>query len=115
MKTPRNLLTGVVSALRPRQWVKNGLVIIAPIAAGKIGSAATLRHTAEAFLVFTLAASGLYLINDIRDRTADRLHPTKKFRAIASGVVPLPFALVLAIALLVGAIAISWSAGTAGH
>ena len=55
------------------------------------------------------------MINDIRDRTADRLHPTKKFRAIASGVVPLPFALVLAIALLVGAIAISWSAGTAGH
>lgn len=115
MQQPRNLLTGVVSALRPRQWIKNGLVIIAPAAAGQITSGATLRHTAEAFVVFTLAASGLYLINDLRDREADRLHPTKQFRAIASGVVPLPIALVLAVALLLGATTISWCAGASGH
>ena len=115
MQQPRNLLTGVVSALRPRQWIKNGLVIIAPAAAGQITSGATLRHTAEALVAFTLAASGLYLINDLRDREADRLHPTKKFRAIASGVVPLPIALVLAVVLLVGAMAISWFAVASGH
>ena len=115
MQQPRNLLTGVVSALRPRQWIKNCLVIIAPAAAGQITSGATLRHTAEAFVAFTLAASGLYLINDLRDREADLLHPTKKFRAIASGVVPLPIALVLAVGLLLGATAIAWCAGASGH
>jgi decaprenyl-phosphate phosphoribosyltransferase len=112
---PRNLLTGVVSALRPRQWVKNGLVVIAPVAAGQIAVAATLRHTLGAFIAFTLAASGLYVINDLRDRSADRLHPTKKFRAIASGVVPVPLALTLASLLLLGASAISWFAGASSH
>jgi len=115
VQQPRNLLTGVLSALRPRQWIKNGLVIIAPAAAGQITTGATLRHTAGAFLAFTLAASGLYLINDLRDRSADRLHPTKKFRAIASGVVPPPIALVLAVILLLGATATSWCAGASGH
>jgi decaprenyl-phosphate phosphoribosyltransferase len=115
VQQPRNLLTGVVSALRPRQWIKNGLVIIAPAAAGQITIGATLRHTAGAFLAFTLAASGLYLINDLRDRSADRLHPTKKFRAIASGVVPPPLAFVLAVVLLFGATATSWCAGASGH
>jgi len=112
---PRNLLTGVVSALRPRQWIKNGLVVIAPVAAGQIAVAATLRHTLGAFVAFTLAASGLYVINDLRDRSADRLHPTKKFRAIAAGVVPVPLALVLASLLLLGAMAISWFAGASSH
>jgi decaprenyl-phosphate phosphoribosyltransferase len=112
---PRNLLTGVVSAIRPRQWVKNGLVIIAPAAAGQMTSGATLRHTAGAFLAFSLAASGLYLINDVRDRFADRLHPTKKFRAIASGVLPVSLALVLAVLLLGGAMISSWFVGTSGR
>lgn len=115
MPQPRNLLTGVVSALRPRQWIKNGLVVIAPVAAGQIAVAATLRHTLGAFVAFTLAASGLYVINDLRDRSADRLHPTKKFRAIAAGVVPVPLALVLASLLLLGAMAISWFAGASSH
>lgn len=115
MPQPRNLLTGVVSALRPRQWIKNGLVVIAPVAAGQIAVAETLRHTLGAFVAFTLAASGLYVINDLRDRSADRLHPTKKFRAIAAGVVPVPLALLLASLLLLGAMAISWFAGASSH
>lgn len=115
MPQPRNLLTGVVSALRPRQWIKNGLVVIAPVAAGQIAVAETLRHTLGAFVAFTLAASGLYVINDLRDRSADRLHPTKKFRAIAAGVVPVPLALVLASLLLLGAMAISWFTGASSH
>ena len=115
MPQPRNLLTGVVSALRPRQWIKNGLVVIAPVAAGQIAIGTTLRHTVGAFMAFTLAASGLYLINDLQDRSADRLHPTKKFRAIASGVVPLPLALGLAVLLLLGALAVSWFAGASSH
>jgi len=112
---PKILVSGIFSALRPRQWVKNGLVLIAPAAAGQITVGSTIRHTLAAFAAFTLAASGLYLINDVRDRAADQLHPTKKFRAIAAGVVPLPVALTLAATLLVGASATSWYTGASGH
>ncbi|CAB4863191.1 unannotated protein [freshwater metagenome] len=115
MQHSRKLLAGLISALRPRQWVKNGLVIIAPAAAGQITNAATLRHTGGAFLAFSLAASGLYLINDAKDRVADRLHPTKKFRAIASGVLPLPLALVAAALLLLGAMTTAWFVGGSAH
>ncbi len=115
MTGPTHLASGVLSALRPRQWVKNGLVIIAPVAAGQIGVGSTIRHTLAAFVAFTLAASGLYLINDIRDRDADRLHPTKKFRAIAAGIVPVSLASVLAAILLGGSLAIALMEGASNH
>ncbi|ANI42606.1 decaprenyl-phosphate phosphoribosyltransferase [Mycolicibacterium vaccae] len=114
---PKNLAAGVVKALRPRQWVKNVLVFAAPVAALADASfvdrmrddwPALLLNVAVAFVVFSLAASSVYLVNDARDVEADRAHPTKRFRPIAAGVVSEPLAYVLAVTLGVLSLAISW-------
>ena len=78
-------LPAVVRLLRPRQWVKNVLVVAAPGGAGVLHEPAVLAETALAFLAFSLAASGTYCLNDAADVEADRAHPTKRDRPIASG------------------------------
>jgi decaprenyl-phosphate phosphoribosyltransferase len=109
---PKNLAVGLIKAVRPRQWIKNLLVLAAPLAA--LGSGieynyADLAYKASiAFVVFCLAASSIYLINDARDVEADRAHPTKRFRPIAAGVVPESMAYTLAIVLGLASLAISW-------
>ncbi|WP_293307871.1 decaprenyl-phosphate phosphoribosyltransferase, partial [Mycolicibacterium sp.] len=60
------------------------------------------------FIVFSLAASSIYLVNDARDVEADRAHPTKRYRPIAAGVLPVPMAYGLAAALAVASLAIGW-------
>ena len=109
---PKNLPAGIIKAMRPRQWVKNLLVLAAPLAA--LGSGVrydyreVLIKVAIAFVVFCLAASSVYLVNDARDVEADRQHPTKRFRPIAAGVVPEWLAYTLAVVLGVASLAISW-------
>ena len=83
---PKNLPEGIVKAVRPRQWVKNVLVLAAPLAAGSATELDVLIPVALAFVVFCMAASGIYLVNDAMDVEADRAHPTKRFRPIAAGV-----------------------------
>lgn len=89
---PANPVTGVVKAIRPKQWVKNLLVLAAPLAALSSGNSydysELLAKVFVAFVVFCLAASAVYLVNDALDVEADRAHPTKRFRPIAAGVVP---------------------------
>ncbi|WJZ03867.1 decaprenyl-phosphate phosphoribosyltransferase [Corynebacterium freiburgense] len=111
-KPPKNLLDGMVKALRPKQWVKNVLVLAAPAAAGSSAllNPTTLIDVAIAFAVFCMAASSIYLVNDARDVEADREHPTKRFRPIAAGVLPVPMAYCMAVALIVGALGVSWLA-----
>ncbi|WP_406813621.1 decaprenyl-phosphate phosphoribosyltransferase [Mycobacterium sp. M23085] len=112
-RPPGNLVSGVIKAIRPRQWVKNVLVLAAPVAG--LGSGIRydygqmLSHVGYAFVVFSLAASSIYLINDVRDVEADREHPTKRFRPIAAGVVPAWLAYVVAVLLGVAALGISWT------
>jgi decaprenyl-phosphate phosphoribosyltransferase len=109
---PSNLFTAVVKAVRPRQWVKNLLVFAAPLAA--LGGPDTydyrtvLGRVSVAFVVFCMAASSIYLVNDARDVEADRAHPTKRFRPIAAGVLPVGIAYGIAAALAAGCLAISW-------
>ena len=108
---PSNLFTGIVKAVRPRQWIKNLLVFAAPLAAlggGAHVDYAVLSKVAMAFVVFCMAASSIYLVNDARDVEADRAHPTKQFRPIAAGVLPVGMAYGIAIALAVACLAISW-------
>jgi decaprenyl-phosphate phosphoribosyltransferase len=109
---PGNLIVGVVKAIRPRQWVKNVLVLAAPLAAlgGPIRHDYTevLAQVSVAFVVFSLGASSIYLINDVRDVEADRQHPTKRFRPIAAGVVPEWLAYCLAVLLAAASLAIAW-------
>ncbi len=88
---------GVVRAVRPRQWAKNVLVLAAPAAAGEIFHLDVLGPTAVAFLLFCLAASGVYLVNDTIDVEEDRRHPRKRFRPIAAGIVPKSLALAMAV------------------
>jgi decaprenyl-phosphate phosphoribosyltransferase len=111
-RPPDNLVAGIIKAVRPRQWVKNVLVFLAPLAA--LGSDVkadyrdVLIDVSIAFVVFCMAASAIYLVNDVRDVEADRQHPTKQFRPIAAGVVPEWLAYTLAVVLGVASLAISW-------
>lgn len=86
--------------MRPVQWVKNGLIVVAPAAAGELERADVIRHTGAAFLAFCAVSSGMYLFNDVRDVDADRLHPTKRYRAIAAGQLSVPMAIAASIVLL---------------
>lgn len=106
---PKNFVDGMIKALRPRQWVKNVLVVAAPAAAGTqtLTDANVLFSVFIAFVAFCLAASSVYLINDAMDVEADRAHPTKRFRPIAAGVLPVPVAYGMAVALIAAAIGIS--------
>jgi decaprenyl-phosphate phosphoribosyltransferase len=100
---PRVLLR----ACRPRQWTKNVLILTAPAAAGVALQPRAALQIAVAVLAFTLAASGIYLVNDAIDVQADRAHPTKRNRPIASGELSVRAAWSAAAILLPGALAIS--------
>lgn len=92
-------LNAVVRALRPRHWVKNVVVGAAALFALELDPAAWGR-VAGAFAAFSAAASAFYLVNDVVDAPADRQHPVKRHRPIASGTVAVPTALTLALVLL---------------
>lgn len=89
---PLALPLGLLKTARPRQWVKNVLVVAAPAAAGELFSRHSLLQLALVFALFTAAASAVYLINDARDAEADRAHPTKCRRPVAAGQVPVSVA-----------------------
>jgi decaprenyl-phosphate phosphoribosyltransferase len=74
-----------VRAVRPRQWIKNVTVLGAPAAAGVLDRPEVLARTLAAAAVFVVASAGVYLLNDVRDVDADRLHPDKVSRPVASG------------------------------
>jgi decaprenyl-phosphate phosphoribosyltransferase len=94
-------MPAAVRAMRPRQWLKNLLVLAAPLAAGKLFEPAILKGAALAFVAFCLVSASVYLVNDVRDVEEDRLHPTKRFRPIAAG--ELKPATALALATVLGA------------
>lgn len=105
--TPAGLFNGLIRELRPKQWVKNILVLAAPFTAGALLDVSILLDAAMAFVVFSMAASGIYFINDALDVESDRAHPTKRNRPIAAGLVPLPIAYAVCGLLLVGSLVIS--------
>ncbi|MEO7571118.1 MAG: decaprenyl-phosphate phosphoribosyltransferase [Acidimicrobiales bacterium] len=101
--------------IRPKQWIKNGLVLAAPAAAGVLDEGAYLGRALVVAVSFCLVASGTYCLNDASDVDADRLHPTKRFRPIAAGEVSVGRARALGVVLLVvgislGALTGSWEA-----
>jgi decaprenyl-phosphate phosphoribosyltransferase len=100
-------LSAVVRQARPRQWVKNLLVFAAAGAAGVLDDWRYLWPTLVMFVVFCLAASGTYYWNDIVDVEADRQHPTKRLRPIASGEISITAAKVIGTGLLVAAMGLS--------
>jgi decaprenyl-phosphate phosphoribosyltransferase len=97
----------VLRTARPKQWVKNVLVFVAPGAAGVLTEPAQLGRTMVAFVAFCLAASGTYFLNDAMDAEADRQHPTKRNRPVAAGLITTKQAKIIAGVLIVLALAIS--------
>ena len=99
----RGLLRAALVTIRPKQWIKNVLVIAAAGAAGALGRDDVPVHVALAFVAFCLLASGIYAVNDVRDAPEDRRHPKKRFRPVAAGELDPRAALALgAVAMLAG-------------
>jgi len=119
--SPSAQAAGLLRAARPRQWLKNVLVLAAPAAAGVLTRPSVALGVGLAFVAFCLVASGTYLLNDARDLEADRRHPTKRHRPIAAGVVSPRLAvasgvLVLALGLgLAAAVSLKLLAVVAGY
>jgi decaprenyl-phosphate phosphoribosyltransferase len=104
------LVRGLVRTARPRQWVKNVLVLAAPFAAyaaNPVFHVDVVIDAAIAFVAFCLVASAVYLINDAIDAEADRAHPTKRNRPIAAGIVPVKLAYAAAGVLFLASFAVS--------
>ena len=104
---PASLTKGLLRVARPRQWLKNVLVFVAPGAAGVLFQRTVLLHSLGAFGIFCVAASGTYFLNDSFDADADRAHPTKRNRPIAAGVVPVPTGLAIGSVLVVVAVVLA--------
>ncbi len=105
----RSAVPPLLVLLRPHQWVKNAF-IAAPLfftpSAVNVGSVTVVLL---GMLAFCALSSAVYILNDYMDRAADRLHPRKRLRPLAAGSVPIPLALGLMAALIVGGLALSWS------
>ena len=101
------MLRAVLKESRPKQWMKNVLVLAAPGAAGVLTEWTYLWRTLVVFLAFCLAASGTYFWNDILDVEADRRHPKKSRRPIAAGLIPMPAARMIGSSMLIGGVALT--------
>lgn len=101
------LAYNLLRLVRPRQWVKNLAIFAAITFTGELFDPPIVLKVILGFFVFCGLASATYIINDIFDVKKDRLHPFKKFRPIAHGDVPIPFAAILAIVLIIGSLMIA--------
>ena len=103
-------------AMRPHQWAKNALLLLPMLTAMAIGDAWRWAHVLPAIVAFCLAGSAVYLTNDLIDLPADRAHPRKRNRPLASGMLPIASAMVavplLLLASLTLASLLSWWQGS---
>jgi len=113
MMPVNTVLSGLIRSLRPEQWLKNGFVLAPLVFAGRFGDAESWRLGLLAVISFCAAASATYLVNDLSDRGADREHPLKRMRPIASGLVSPALAILTAVGLLVVAGALAAAIGGA--
>ncbi len=113
------LWRGLIKLARPHQWAKGAFVLVGPAyymmtvpghGLRDPGFARDAVAVLGAFLAFALASSACYVVNDIMDREADRNHPRKRKRPIASGAVPVGVAQAYSAALVVLAVAACWLA-----
>jgi len=102
----RSPVRAALVAMRPRQWSKNLLVFAGLVFAAKLGDASRWVEALAAFAAYCAISSAAYLVNDVRDREDDRLHPVKRARPIARGELSPRTALGLATALAAVALAL---------
>lgn len=97
-------LIGIIKTVRPRQWLKNLAVFTTVLFNGAFFDPTAFNQSILAFFTFCLLASSNYTFNDILDKKRDLKHPFKKFRPIASGVIPVPIAWIISIVCATGGI-----------
>ncbi|WKZ36892.1 MAG: decaprenyl-phosphate phosphoribosyltransferase [Anaerolineales bacterium] len=95
------MLTALIRTMRPRQWTKNVFIFAALVFDKQLLSADSFLRTLAGFALFCLISSSVYIFNDLADVEADRQHPEKKNRPIASGKLPVNVAWFAGIALVV--------------
>jgi 4-hydroxybenzoate polyprenyltransferase len=106
----------VVRLLRPPHWLKNGFVLAALIFSRSFHDGARVRAALWAAVAFSLAASAVYIFNDLRDAASDRRHPHKRHRPLAAGAVSVRLAVAaLAVLCLLLAGAVLFVPAIAGH
>lgn len=102
------MLKALIKTMRPRQWTKNGFIFFGLIFDKQLFILEPFLRTLAGFLLFCLISSAVYLFNDIVDVEADRNHPEKKFRPIASGKLPVRVAVIVALLLIFIAIPLGY-------
>src|SRR5512146_93384 len=95
------MLKALIKTMRPRQWPKNGFIFFGLIFDKRLFEVGALSRTIAGFFLFCLISSAVYLLNDVADVEADRNHPEKKNRPIASGQLPVNVALITALLIVV--------------
>lgn len=108
----RTLTSDILRLLRPRQWLKNGLVFLPFIAGHRWADSTAVVDVLLAFVAFCLVASSAYVLSDLLDVDYDRAHPRKKERPVASGTVPQIVALCLWPVLLIAGAAVTFLLST---
>lgn len=98
------MIRGLIVSARPRDWVKNGIVIAAWIDAGLPLNGIAFITCLSIFLLLSAISSAIYILNDVVDRGRDIQHPKKKFRPIPSGQLPVPVAIGASALLAIAAI-----------
>ncbi|WP_299403119.1 decaprenyl-phosphate phosphoribosyltransferase [Acaryochloris sp. IP29b_bin.148] len=94
-------------SLRPEQWTKNLIVFAAPLFSVRL-NLLSLAGSLLAFASFCCISSSFYLFNDVADLASDRQHPIKRYRPIATGLIPVPIAITIAVSLLLFSLLIGW-------
>lgn len=95
----KNPLKVVLKGLRVHQWLKNLLIFVPLLVSGLFTDIQAIGYSILGFLLFSLLASATYVLNDLSDLEADRVHPRKKNRPIPSGIWPLHNAIFMAVGL----------------
>lgn len=103
-----NKISAIFKLLRPKQYAKNLFIFLTAFFGGAILNPGILLNLSLGFMLFSLASSAVYIFNDILDVESDRLHPTKKNRPIASGLISVSTAGLLCAFLILVTLPISW-------
>jgi 4-hydroxybenzoate polyprenyltransferase len=106
------MISAILKSMRPRQWPKNGFILAAVIFDRQLTHVPAMLHSIAGVILFTLISSCVYIINDIADREADRNHPRKRNRPIASGKLSVTAAVVTVIVILLLTVPLSFLLST---
>jgi 4-hydroxybenzoate polyprenyltransferase len=103
-----NPLKGLLLSLRPKQWIKNGALFAPLLFSQNLFNKSLFFKALESFVLFCLLTGSVYIINDLKDLNEDRLHPVKRKRPLASGILNPTLAGAVALAFLVASLLGGW-------